>query len=443
MPVAVLYDRGAVSPTEIAAAAASLGSLIVVLGPSDHAQRMRRFFADTCSAVHDLADPKVIDALRGVAGITTFSEAGLIPAARLATALGLRGHAAATAHRLTDKRAQRAALRAAGVDATASVLLDDPADWADAVRTVGLPAVVKPVHGVSSRNTVLVEDLATGRAELARVLAAEGPVVVEEYLRGAPVPEPFGDYVSVESVVQDGDRCHLSVTGKLRLAPPFRECGQFWPARLDAATEQAVLTLTDRAVAALGVTTGVLHTELKLTPDGPRIIEVNGRIGGYIADLAARAGGVDLVEVATRIARGDRVDLAPVRPDRVFFQFTTPAPVATGTVAAADRGRELRGVPGITGYHAFVRPGTPVGGVGTLDLNLITGDVPDHEALAAVTETIFDTVSYEFEFGSGRERRTARDLVYRTTEPRHDQSGTVQNGTGNDEQEPRFAESTR
>ena len=44
-------------------------------------------------------------------------------------------------------------------------------------------------------------------------------------------------------------------------------------------------------IEALGVSTGCLHTEVKFTPDGPEIIEVNGRVGGGVPEMLERAAG--------------------------------------------------------------------------------------------------------------------------------------------------------
>ena len=413
MSVVVVYDQGAVSPTEIVGATDPDRPLVVVLGPSDHARRFRPLFMEAAAAVYDLADLELTSRLRGrhTMGIVTFSEPMLPATSRLAAELGLPFHDVATVRLLTDKAAQRQRLRAAGVDSTASTVVSDTAQWDAVVRDLGLPVVVKPVRGVSSRNTVLVEEREAGRAQLDRLLREEGRVVVEEYLRGVEVPPPFGDYVSVETAVCQGERCHFAVTGKLRLAPPFRECGQFWPARLDAATREAVLLSVDQAVKALDVQSGVLHTELKLTSAGPRVIEVNGRTGGYLPELARRAAGIDLVDLAIRISSGARVDISPVDPDRVFFQFTTPAPTEPGRVCEVSRRESLHGVAAVTGYYPFARPGVRVGGFQTHDLDLVVGDVPDHEALASTVETIMDRISYRFDVGGRQVRRSARDLI--------------------------------
>lgn len=412
MSVVIVYDQGAVSPTEIVPTMDPM-PLIVVLAPSDHARRMRPLFIETCAAVYNLDDPDLVSRLLGhdVAGIVTFSEAMLRATSTLAAQLGLTFHNVDTVEPLTNKEAQRRRLREAGVDSTASTVISSVTQWDFVVRRLGLPIVMKPVRGVSSRNTVLIHEREAGLSQVDRLLREEGTLIAEEYLRGAEVAAPFGDYVSVETAVCQGERCHFAVTGKLRLAPPFRECGQFWPARLDRATTEAVVSLADQALKALDVEAGILHTEIKLTSQGPRIIEVNGRIGGYIAELARRAATIDLTDVAVRIACGARVDIPPINLDRVFFQFTTPAPTALGRISAVCGQDSLKGIAGVTRYYPLVRPGAEVGGIRTHDLDLVVGDAPDHEALASAIDLIMDTISYEFETEDRSVVRSARDLV--------------------------------
>lgn len=416
MSLVVVYDKGAASPTDILHKVSV--PLIAVLAPSAHAQRMRPLFADSCVAIHDLAEDGLVGALgrHRLTGIQTFSEQMLPATSALAAALGLRFHDANVVELLTSKDAQRQRLRDAGVDRTLSLTLTDAARWDAAVASIGLPVVVKPVRGVGSRNTVLVEDPDIGRTMIGPIIVEEGAVVVEEYLAGIEVPEPWGDYVSVETVVQDGNLQHVAVTGKLRLAPPFRECGQFWPARLDMATNGDVLALAEGAIKSLDIQSGILHTEIKLTPAGPRIIEVNGRVGGFIPELAAHAAGIDLVEVGLRLARGERVELPLVDLDRVYFQFTTPAPVDAGVVTKVCRKAHLDGVPGLVGYMPLVRRGDAVGGFGTQDLNLVSVEAANHDALATVIDMIMDLIVFEFEFDNRRVTLGARDLVHNRPE---------------------------
>jgi biotin carboxylase len=387
--------------------------LIIVLASSDHAQRLRPLFVETCAAVYNLDDADLVSRLQAhaVAGIVTFSEAVLRATSALATTLGLTFHDLYTVEGLTDKGVQRSRLRASGVDSTAWAVISSVAQWDSVVADLGLPVVVKPARGVASRNAILIQERGEGRAEIDRLLREEEVVVAEEYLRGIPVPAPFGDYVSVESVVCQGERCHFAVTGKFQQGPPFRESGHFWPAQLDPSTRDTVITLADRALEALDVRTGLLHTEVKLTPDGPRIIEVNGRMGGYMAELAWRSAAVDLIDVAAQIACGARLVVPPIDTDRVFFQYTTPGPTAHGKVTAVCRPDALKGVAGVTSYQPLVRPGAEVGGVATLDLDMVAGDVPDHDALASTMNLVLDRICHQFELDGRPIVRTARDLI--------------------------------
>ena len=66
-----------------------------------------------------------------------------------------------------------------------------------------------------------------------------------------------------------------------------------------------MLDLATAALRALGVRTGGFHTEIKLTPDGPRVIEVNGRLGGGVPEMLLQASGESLMRLSMRVALGE------------------------------------------------------------------------------------------------------------------------------------------
>ena len=68
-----------------------------------------------------------------------------------------------------------------------------------------------------------------------------------------------------------------------------------------------MLEVATAALHALGVRTGGFHTEIKLTPDGPRVIEVNGRIGGGVPEMLFEASGVSIFNLSMRVALGEPV----------------------------------------------------------------------------------------------------------------------------------------
>lgn len=324
-----MYDRGAANVSEIAASLTKVAPLVFVTRHgSEHAEPLLPLLRDMGEVVTFRHAPgEVAGRLKaiGPGGITTFSEAMLNDTAELAAGLGLPFHSRETVRLLTDKFLQRRRLNESGTAGVAGSLLTRPQDWPDAVRRVGLPAVVKPARGEGSRNTYRVDDPTEGLGLVTGLLNTESALVLEQFLEGRP-SAPYGDYVSVESVTSRGVVSHIAVTGKFPLLPPFRETGQFWPAALPEVEQRRLRDLASEAIASLGITTGITHTEIKLTGSGPRVIEVNGRLGGYINELSLRAAGLDLVELAGRVALGESVAPPPVTHDRVVFQYSNPAP---------------------------------------------------------------------------------------------------------------------
>lgn len=397
--VAVVYDLGSAGPADVLRAARGLCSPLFVYDRADeHPAEVSGLLADLGETLDttgwDVRRTAAELRRRGAAGIVTFAEYQLRRTAELAEALGLPYQDRETAERLTDKAAQRAAFAKAGVDATRIARVDTPEGFDTALTTVGLPAVLKPSVGGSSRNTYLVSSPGEGRELAARLLAGpEDRLVLEEFLHGEPLGA-WGDYVSVESLTSGGVTTPLAVTGKFPLATGFRETGMFVPADLPADLRAETEDLTRRALAALGVRHGLTHTEIKLTAAGPRLIEVNGRLGGHVADLIRRAGGPDLVRLALRTALGS--ETVPDRPswDRVSFQHFVLAPDGTRVVRRISGTDAVRALPGVSKVDLAdlprVLPAVATGAssrVGT-----VYGAVADHAQLRFLSQLVGETL---------------------------------------------------
>lgn len=417
-PLLVVYDRGAASPGELGPALARLGPLVFAVPDTAHVRLVRPVLAELGRVV-DLSGDEVADIARVAAlrprGIVTYAEQMLRRTAAFTETLGLPGHSRATADRLTDKYQQRERQRAAGVDAVRSELLTEPAQWTGALGRVGLPAVVKPARGQASRSTYPVRDSADAdrvRSQIFGPAATRGDRwVVEEMLVGRP-ELPHGDYVSVESLSGPWGTRPIAVTGKHPLRRPFRETGHFWPSHLSAAEQADLVTLATATVTALGVTTGITQTEIKLTGTGPHVIEVNGRLGGHIAELARRSCGVDLIRLAALSALGRADPPSLLRPDRVYFQYNVPAPVGSTVFLGVHGAADVRRIPGISGYRPYVRPGDRLDhGVMTYQLDLLCGDAPSHQEMARTIAAALECLEFEFLDENGRRRRTRTAMV--------------------------------
>lgn len=328
-------------------------------------------------------------------GILSFKDKRLRFTSQLAARLGLPFHSPPVALTLTDKLAQRRALRGGGVAVphVQAVPRDrDGEPWEEFVAAARFPAVLKPRRdNEGSRDTVPV----TSPAELRELAArADGrEMVLEEYLgdRRGGVRPCFADYVSVESVVSHGEVSHVAVTGRFPPAAPFRESGFFIDAELAPGDREAALQAASAALAALAVQTGCCHTEVKFTPAGARVIEVNGRIGGGVPEMLADVSDVELLRVAMRVALGEEVHYQrPLAPERVGFLFYVHAPAAMRQVTAVEGLEQLCRDPRVTEAILSRGPGASVdwreGNHGYVFS--LRGTVADHDELEQIDQRV-------------------------------------------------------
>ncbi|MFI7542096.1 ATP-grasp domain-containing protein [Actinoplanes sp. NPDC049599] len=409
--LAVVFDFGSASPMGILASARGLARIVFLCDRDLPHVRSRyddlRALAPVCD-ITGLTDEQILahPGCADLAGIVTFSETQLNRTAALAGRWGLPFLSVPTAAAVTDKYTQRRILAEAGVQHTECRVVRDPADLDPALDAVGLPAVLKPRSGAASARTCTVHSLDEARARLRAFTdpaagGSPGEFVVEQLLTGDPAVagEGWADYVSVESMTSHGDIRHVEVTGKFPLAPPLRETGYVVPSTLSEARRAEVLALTTAALTALGVRHGITHTEVKLTPGGPRIIEVNGRLGGYVAELVRRARGFDLVRAALTVALGRPGDPPPTAYRRHAFQFFLTPPMDAVTLRRLDGIDELGAVPGIHLVEVLVEPGAALDWRrGTLAyLGIVHGSAPDHRGVRRLVDLVGRTLRIVYE----------------------------------------------
>ncbi|MFJ5779982.1 acetyl-CoA carboxylase biotin carboxylase subunit family protein [Streptomyces sp. NPDC093094] len=406
--IVVVYDRGSASLLDIVDGLTPIGTPVLALWPSEHGADVQPLAQEMLTV--EVLDPEDLDGsaerlrAHAPAAILTYSETKLAVTAQLARRLGLAYHTPATVELLRDKYAQRQRLRERGVDSVRSHRLREAGDWPAALAAVGLPAVLKPASGQGSRSTHAVTDADAGARLAAELLTGpdrESTLVLEEYLHGRDCA-PYGDYVSVESAVSGQRISHWAVTGKFPLAPPFRETGNIRPAVLPDDERAALLELVTGALRALDITTGVTHTEVKLTPDGPRIIEVNGRLGGWQVQLARLAGDLDPVALAARLALGE--DVAHVRADdeRVVFTRAVAAPVEGGTYLSVQGLRTALALDGVEHVVTRYAPGETVpAGVHSAEIAWVEGAVADHATALRVSAQALRELAFTVEAPDG------------------------------------------
>jgi biotin carboxylase len=411
-PLLAIQHAGLSLPVMTSAqAAAGLCSILWLVDGEDPSVQADRRALERFGQVADLGGQSperwadVIGPLRPD-GALTFSDNRMVELARLAEDLGLPFHRPDVARRLTDKLSQRDALRRAGLP-TPDTAAVGSALGVDALKKlaadVRYPAVLKPVHGTDSRTTVRVDDAEDLLLAFRRLFKGSRPdMMIEEYLadRGPCLGQDFANYLSVESVVSAGRAEHFAVTGRFPLAPPLRESGFFIPADLSPDQKSAVTDLTSTALDALGVETGCLHTEIKFTPDGPRVIEVNGRLGGGVPLMLEMTGAASAPRLAMEVALGRTPDVASLVPQQgIGFRLLFHAPITARRVLAVEGLTKIGQLPGAPTATLHRPPGAEIDWrTGTNDyIYSVIGVAQDNEQLRAIRRMAETSVDMRFE----------------------------------------------
>lgn len=225
--------------------------------------------------------------------------------------LGLIGISEDTALKATNKAFMRDALRSAGVPIPLYFRVSGKDEFNKAIeqlREKGYKCIVKPADNSGSRGVDLLEDDEDLNAayNYAIKYSRSGEIVVEEFMEG---PE-----VSVETLAVDGDIHVIQITDKLTTgAPYFVEMGHSQPSRLSEETRKEIAKIAIAANRAIGIHNGPSHTEIKVTKDGPKIVELGARLGGdcITTHLVPLSTGVNMVECSILIALGEKPDLRP------------------------------------------------------------------------------------------------------------------------------------
>jgi biotin carboxylase len=291
-----------------------------------------------------------------IRGVYCYHEAAILSAALVAEELGLPAPSAQAVRAVRDKNMTRALLTRAGIRQPQCALAASLREAELAAERLGFPLVAKPRNLGSSQGVVKVGSRAELAAafEISRSEVQAGmehcpEVILEEFLDGAEI--------SVDAVVsRDGYQPYLIAHKQLGGSPWFEEVGHTILADEPLFADGELMKMLTAAHQAVGWHHGITHTEVKLTPAGPVIVEINGRLGGdlipYIGQLAT---GIDSGLVSTDLALGVPPLLRRTRQATTAIRFLRPPASATVRrieLPVADR------ASGLLEAVALVRAGT-------------------------------------------------------------------------------------
>lgn len=291
--------------------------------------------------------PAILEAAKKhqINGIMTLaSDMPMQSVAVVSHEMGLVGISEDTALKATNKAFMRDALKEAGVPVPLYFRVNGKEDFIEAVnkvRDAGYKCIVKPADNSGSRGVdLLKEDADIDTAyEYTIQFSRGGEIVVEEFMEGTEV--------SVETLAVDGNVKVIQITDKLTTgAPYFVEMGHSQPSQLSEETKKEIAEVAIAANKAIGIENGPSHTEIKVTKDGPKIVELGARLGGdcITTHLVPLSTGVNMVEASIRIALGEKTDLESKwnKGSAIMYLKTD-----TGVVKEIKGTEEVERIPGI------------------------------------------------------------------------------------------------
>jgi len=356
--VLLLLPTSTYRATDFVRAAGRLGAEVVV--GSEERQALAADMGDRAVVVPLSELPAAVDAIAAlherspVDAVVAVDDQGVEVAAAAGERLGLRHNDPAAAAATRDKSVMRDALARAGIPQPRFVLVHDDPQLDRVATTIPFPWVVKPLHLSASRGVIRADDLPSAKRAAGRVRAiADGPLLVEEYVPGVEV--------AVEGIVRREGFEVLAVFDKPDplVGPYFEETIYVTPSRLPSHVLDGVAAITERAAAAIRLSSGPVHAELRVADGDVRVIEIAARsIGGLCARTLRFGAGIALEELILR----DALDL-PI--DDLTREATASGvmmlPIERSGVLEEVRGQDAaRAVPGVTGLEITVPRGRPV-----------------------------------------------------------------------------------
>jgi L-amino acid ligase C-terminal domain 2/ATP-grasp domain len=142
--------------------------------------------------------------------------------------------------------------------------------------------------------------------------------------------------------------------------PTFEETLLVTPSRLPKRVLADAVRTAGHAARALGLHTGPVHAELRVTGTGPAMLELAARsIGGLCSRALRFPGGKSLEELILANALGEKVSANGPPTPRPSGVFMVPVPRA-GVLRSVEGRADAEAVPGVTGVTITIPRGRPV-----------------------------------------------------------------------------------
>ena len=332
-----------------------------------------RVVVDVTNETEMLAIVDAINEQKKIDATFVTYEAYIVTNAMVTKHLGIPGISLESAKACTDKEYMRALFALAPEKISPDFMVaKSEEDLVRFANTHSFPLILKPANLSKSllvtKNDTLEELVANYRKSLSLIDATykkyapgrQAKLLVEEYLDGhIHSVDVFNDKDGIPHVLENvvdyqtgfdigySDNFHYS---------------RLLPSRLPENEIEAIRHAAEVGCRALGMTSTPAHVEVIYTKEGPMVVEIGARNGGYRERMHALANGIDITKNALSLALNEPLDIAPKRNDCVgVFELFPRTPGVFMSIANEDT---LRALPSFHYMDIKVDPGTFAGKAG-------------------------------------------------------------------------------
>ena len=274
-----------------------------------------RFYQPKASAakIREFAQHQPID------GVVAIGDAPTLTAAVTAQELGIKFHPPAAVDACRNKFLAREKYKAARMRVPWYTRFKAHADERQAAGAVPYPCVLKPLGLSASRGVIRANgegEFIEAFARIRRMLLDKDVKILREESAAWIQVESFipGREFAIEGLVTNGCLRVLAIFDKPDLldGPFFEETIYVTPSRMTGAEQKELRVCAEQAVAAVGLTHGPVHLEMRLNAEGAWMLDIAARpIGGLCAGALrfSNAGlppvTISLEELILRHATGE------------------------------------------------------------------------------------------------------------------------------------------
>lgn len=267
-----------------------------------------------------------LTSLPHIDGVLTTYENYILPAAWITEHLGLPGLPVKAAEACTDKFLMRSLFdKAPEKISPAFATVKDEQDVRTFAEAHTFPLILKPANLAKSllvtKNNSLEELLANYHKSIELLHTTyrkyapnrTPSLIIEEFLEGSIhsvdafidaegtplVLDTIVDYQTGYDIGYD-DNFHYS---------------RILPSTLSTTEQESLIHCAKVGIRALGIKNSPAHVEIIMTNEGPRIVEIGARNGGYRERMHRLANGIDILGAAVALALGKQPAISSTKND--------------------------------------------------------------------------------------------------------------------------------